>query len=51
MSGWGIGFFRDNQALVEKSAEQVYTQPHCMRLPETARVVDSRIMSRTSAAR
>jgi predicted glutamine amidotransferase len=45
MNGWGIGFFRDNQALVEKSAEQVYSgeQVH-ESFQRLARVVDSRII-------
>ena len=26
MNGWGIGFFREDKALVEKSSEQVFKQ-------------------------
>ncbi|MFZ2445386.1 MAG: class II glutamine amidotransferase [Syntrophobacteraceae bacterium] len=45
MSGWGIGFFRDNQALVEKSAEQVYNSAQVHEgFQRLARVVDSRII-------
>ena len=45
MNGWGIGFFRDNQALVEKSAEQVYSSEHVHEgFQRLARVVDSRII-------
>lgn len=45
MSGWGIGFFRDNQALIEKSSEKVYDgeQVH-ESFQRLARVVDSRII-------
>ena len=45
MSGWGIGFFRDNQALIEKSSEKVYDgeQVHGS-FQRLARVVDSRII-------
>lgn len=45
MSGWGIGFFRDNQVLVEKSSEQVYDgdQVH-ESFQRLARVVDSRVI-------
>jgi len=45
MNGWGIGFFRDSQALVERSAEQVYSseQVHDS-FQRLARVVDSRII-------
>ena len=43
MNGWGIGFFRDNQALVEKSAEQVYDSEQVHEsFQRLARVVDSR---------
>ena len=50
-SGWGIGFFRDGRALIEKSSESLYAgdQVHdgFLRL---ARVVDSRlIISQTCA--
>jgi predicted glutamine amidotransferase len=45
MNGWGIGFFRDNQALVEKSSEQVYDSEHVHEgFQRLARVVDSRII-------
>jgi predicted glutamine amidotransferase len=45
MSGWGIGFFRDNQALVEKSSERVYDGEHIHEsFQRLARVVDSRII-------
>ncbi|MDY0040122.1 MAG: class II glutamine amidotransferase [Desulforhabdus sp.] len=45
MSGWGIGFFRDNEAFIEKSAEKVYDgeQVH-ESFQRLARVVDSRII-------
>ena len=45
MSGWGIGFFRDNHALVERSSEKVYDgdQVH-ESFQRLARVVDSRII-------
>ena len=45
MNGWGIGFFRDGQALVEKSAEQVFDgdQVH-ESFQRLARVIDSRII-------
>ncbi len=45
LSGWGIGFFRDGRALIEKSSEGIYSgdQVHdgFLRL---ARVVDSRLI-------
>lgn len=45
MNGWGIGFYRDNQAFVEKSSEKVYD---CEQVHESferlARVIDSRII-------
>jgi predicted glutamine amidotransferase len=45
MSGWGIGFFRDNQAMVEKSSERVYEGDHIHEsFQRLARVVDSRII-------
>jgi predicted glutamine amidotransferase len=45
MSGWGIGFFRDNQAVVEKSSERVYEGEHIHEsFQRLARVVDSRII-------
>ena len=45
MDGWGIGFFRDGQALLEKSAEQVFDghQVH-ESFQRLARVIDSRII-------
>ncbi len=45
MSGWGIGFYRDNHALVERSSEKVYDgdQVH-ESFQRLARVVDSRII-------
>lgn len=45
MDGWGIGFFRDGQALVETSPEQVYPgyQVH-ESFQRLARVIDSRIV-------
>lgn len=45
MNGWGIGFFRDNIALVEKSSEQVYDQEQVHEsFQRLARVIDSRII-------
>jgi predicted glutamine amidotransferase len=45
MNGWGIGFYRDNEALVEKSAEQVYDSEHVHEgFQRLARVIDSRII-------
>jgi len=45
MNGWGIGFFRDNIALIEKSSEQVYNQEQVHEsFQRLARVVDSRII-------
>ena len=44
MNGWGIGFFRDDQALVEKSDEQVFSQEQVHEsFQRLARVIDSRI--------
>ena len=45
MNGWGIGFFRENQAHVEKSSEQVFNgdQVH-ESFQRLARVIDSRII-------
>ena len=45
MDGWGIGFFRDGQALVEKSSEQVFDgdQVH-ESFGRLARIIDSRII-------
>jgi predicted glutamine amidotransferase len=45
MSGWGIGFFRDNHVLIEKSSEKVYDGEHVHEsFQRLARVVDSRII-------
>jgi len=45
MNGWGIGFFRDNEALVEKSSEQVFNSDHVHEsFQRLARVIDSRII-------
>jgi len=45
MNGWGIGFYRENEALVEKSAEQVYSEDHLHEsFQRLARVIDSRII-------
>ncbi|MGA2401892.1 MAG: class II glutamine amidotransferase [Syntrophobacteraceae bacterium] len=45
MNGWGIGFYRDNEALVEKSAERVYDSEQVHEsFQRLARVVDSRII-------
>lgn len=45
MSGWGIGFFRDNHALVERSSEKVYEKDQVHEsFQRLARVVDSRII-------
>ncbi len=45
MNGWGIGFYRDNHALVEKSAERVYDSEQVHEgFQRLARVVDSRII-------
>jgi len=44
MSGWGIGFFRDDQAFTEKSDEQVFSQEQVHEsFQRLARVIDSRI--------
>lgn len=45
VNGWGIGFFRDARALVEKSSEQVFSgdQVH-ESFQRLARVIDSRII-------
>jgi predicted glutamine amidotransferase len=45
MNGWGIGFFREDKALVEKSPEQVFSdqQVH-VSFQRLARVIDSRII-------
>jgi predicted glutamine amidotransferase len=45
MNGWGIGFFRDDQAFVEKSSEQVFSHPKVHEsFQRLARVIDSRII-------
>nr|MBC8362449.1 class II glutamine amidotransferase [Candidatus Desulfatibia profunda] len=45
MDGWGIGFFRDDQAFVEKSSEKVFSQDQVHEsFQRLARVIDSRII-------
>ncbi|MBW2054250.1 MAG: class II glutamine amidotransferase [Deltaproteobacteria bacterium] len=45
MNGWGIGFFRDDQAFMEKSEEQVFSQEQVHEsFQRLARVIDSRII-------
>ena len=45
MNGWGIGFFREDQALVERSSEQVFSNDHVHEsFQRLARVIDSRII-------
>ncbi|MFC1813880.1 class II glutamine amidotransferase [Thermodesulfobacteriota bacterium] len=45
MNGWGIGFFREDQALVETSSEQVFRQDQVHEsFQRLARVIDSRII-------
>jgi predicted glutamine amidotransferase len=45
LNGWGIGFFRDDQALVEKSSEQVFSHQQVHEsFQRLARVIDSRII-------
>jgi predicted glutamine amidotransferase len=45
LHGWGIGFFRDGQALVETSPEEVYPGDHVHEsFQRLARVIDSRII-------
>ena len=45
MLGWGVGFFRDDQALVEKSSEKVYDHNHVHEsFQRLSRVIDSRII-------
>jgi len=45
MNGWGIGFFREDQALVEKSSEQVFVKDQVHEsFQRLARVIDSRIV-------
>lgn len=45
MNGWGIGFFREDKALVEKSPEQVFSDRQVHEsFQRLARVIDSRII-------
>ena len=45
MSGWGIGFFREGQVLIEKSCEGIYTGGHVHdSFQRLARVIGSRII-------
>ncbi|MFH2220038.1 MAG: class II glutamine amidotransferase [Pseudomonadota bacterium] len=45
MNGWGIGFFREDQALVERSSEQVFSNQQVHEsFQRLARVIDSRII-------
>ncbi|MBW2643114.1 MAG: class II glutamine amidotransferase [Deltaproteobacteria bacterium] len=45
INGWGIGFFRDDQAFMEKSSEQVFSQEQVHEsFQRLARVIDSRII-------
>jgi predicted glutamine amidotransferase len=45
MNGWGVGFFRDDQAFTEKSEEQVFSQEQVHEsFQRLARVIDSRII-------
>ena len=45
ISGWGIGFFRDGEAFVEKSSEQVFVDDQVHEsFQRLARVIDSRII-------
>jgi predicted glutamine amidotransferase len=45
MDGWGVGFFRDDKALVEKSSDQVFIQQEVHDgFQRLARVIDSRII-------
>ncbi len=45
MTGWGIGFFREHVALVEKSAEQVFDSDQVHEsFQRLARVIDSKII-------
>ncbi len=45
MTGWGIGFFREHVALVERSAEQVFDSDQVHEsFQRLARVIDSRII-------
>jgi len=45
INGWGIGFFRNGRAFVEKSSEQVFLGDHVHEsFQRLARVIDSRII-------
>jgi predicted glutamine amidotransferase len=45
MNGWGIGFFREDQAFIEKSSEQVFSDQQVHEsFQRLARVIDSRIV-------
>jgi predicted glutamine amidotransferase len=45
MNGWGIGFFREDKALVEKSPERVFSDRQVHEsFQRLARVIDSRII-------
>lgn len=45
INGWGIGFFREDQALIEKSSEQVFQHDQVHEsFQRLARVIDSRII-------
>lgn len=45
ISGWGIGFFREGEALIEKSAESVFQEDHMHdSFQRLARVIDSRMI-------
>jgi predicted glutamine amidotransferase len=45
MNGWGIGFFRNGQAFVEKSSDQVFSGDQVHKsFQRLARVIDSRIV-------
>jgi len=45
MNGWGIGFYRDNHALIEKSSERVFSDEQVHEsFQRLARVIDSRII-------
>jgi len=45
INGWGIGFFREDQAMIEKSSEQVFSNHQVHEsFQRLARVIDSRII-------
>ena len=45
MDGWGVGFFRDDKALVEKSSDKVFIHEEVHEsFQRLARVIDSRII-------